>query len=275
MNKHILRKMTLENGLRKAISNNEFILHYQPQVNVKTGKIIGMEALIRWNTRKEGLISPGEFIPLAEETRLIIPIGEWVLYNACKQAKILHDLGHNHLKLAVNLSPLQFLHENVVDMMSKILDETGFNPHYLEIEITEGVAVSDAQEAIMKMQDLRNLGVRISIDDFGTGYSSLLYLKQFPINSLKIAQPFIQDITKNTSDKLMVHSMISMAHGLGLSVIAEGVEIMQQLQILSDFDCDDVQGYMLSKPLTFKQFHTIIESGGIQSDFNVVINHKA
>lgn len=261
MNENISRKMILENGLRKAILHNEFILHYQPQVNIETGKIIGMEALIRWNTNNDGVISPGEFIPLAEETRLIIPIGEWVLYNACKQAKAWHNLGYDHLKLAVNLSPFQFLHENAVEMISKILEETGFNPHYLEIEITEGVAVYDAEEAIMKMQALRDLGVRISIDDFGTGYSSLIYLKRFPINSLKIAQPFIKDIIKNTSDESLVNSMISMAHSLGLSVIAEGVETTEQLQTLIDLNCDEVQGYIFSKPLTVKQFNTMLESG--------------
>lgn len=263
MNENISRKMNLENGLRKAIENNEFILHYQPQVNIETGKIIGVESLIRWNSLDTGVISPGEFIPLAEETKLIIPIGEWVLYQACKQAKSWHDLGHNHLKLAVNLSPLQFLHENLVDMVSKILEETGFNPYYLELEITEGVAVYDAEEAIIKMQALRDLGVRISIDDFGTGYSSLIYLKRFPINNLKIAQPFIQDIIKNYSDRSLVQSMISMAHSLGLSVIAEGVETWEQLQSLLDLHCDEVQGYIFSKPLTAEQFGSMIEKDNL------------
>ncbi|MDR6999103.1 DUF4084 domain-containing protein [Neobacillus niacini] len=259
MNDNISRKMQLENGLRKAIANDEFILHYQPQVNIETGKVIGVESLIRWNPRDAGLISPGEFIPLAEETRLIIPIGEWVLYNACKQAKIWHNSGYSNLKLAVNLSPLQFLHENLVNMVSTILKETGFNPYFLEIEITEGVAVYDAEEAILKMQALRDLGVRISIDDFGTGYSSLIYLKRFPINTLKIAQPFIQDIIRNSSDKSLVSAMISMAHSLGLSVIAEGVETKEQLHALVDLDCDEVQGYIYSKPLTARQFNAMIE----------------
>jgi diguanylate cyclase len=263
MNENIARKVSLENGLRNAIDNNEFILHYQPQVNIATGEIVGMEALLRWNTGNGEVISPGEFIPLAEETRLIIPIGEWVLYNACKQAKIWHDMGHHHLKLAVNLSSVQFLHENAVDMVSKILEETGFNPYYLEIEITEGVAVLDAEEAIMKMQALRDLGVQISIDDFGTGYSSLIYLKRFPINRLKIAQPFIQDIIKSTSDESLVNTIISMAHSLGLSVIAEGVETREQFQTLIDLDCDEVQGYIFSKPLTIKQFNMMLESGAL------------
>lgn len=261
MNEKIARKVTLEYGLRNAIDNNEFILHYQPQVNIETGKIVGMEALIRWKTSNEEVISPGEFIPLAEETRLIIPIGEWVFYNACKQAKIWHDMGHQHLKLAVNLSPLQFLHENAVDMIFKILEETGFNPYYLEVEITEGVAVFDAEEAILKMQALRDLGVQISIDDFGTGYSSLMYLKRFPINRLKIAQPFIQDIIKSSSDESLVNTIISMAHSLGLSVIAEGVETREQLQTLIDLNCDEVQGYIFSKPLTIEQFNMMLESG--------------
>ncbi|MCL6572993.1 MAG: EAL domain-containing protein, partial [Bacillus sp. (in: Bacteria)] len=259
MTETISKKMTLENGLRKAITTNEFELHYQPQVNLETGKIIGMESLIRWNT-DSGMISPGEFIPLAEETRLIIPIGEWVLYTACKQAKIWHDSGYSHLKLAVNLSPLQFLHENLVNVVSTVLERTQFNPQSLEIEITEGVSVSDAEEAIIKMQAIRDLGVRISIDDFGTGYSSLIYLKRFPINSLKIAQPFIEDILCNDSDKALVKAIISMAHSLRLSVIAEGVETREQLQTLMELHCDDVQGYIYSKPLTVGQFSELLKT---------------
>jgi diguanylate cyclase len=260
MTETISRKMTLENGLRKALITNEFVLHYQPQVDLETGKIIGMESLIRWNTTDSGMISPGEFIPLAEETGLIIPIGEWVLYTACKQAKIWHDSGYSHLKLAVNLSPLQFLHENLVNVVSNVLERTQFTPQSLEIEITEGVSVSDAEEAIIKMQAIRDLGVRISIDDFGTGYSSLIYLKRFPINSLKIAQPFIEDILGNDSDKALVKAIISMAHSLRLSVIAEGVETREQLQTLMELHCDEVQGYIYSKPLTAGEFSEILKT---------------
>lgn len=258
MNETISRKMELENGLRKAITNDEFVLHYQPQVSLETGKIIGMESLIRWNKNNSGMISPGEFIPLAEETRLIIPIGEWVLFTACKQAKSWHDSGYSHLKLAVNLSPLQFLHENLVNVVSNVLERTQFNPQSLEIEITESISMYDAEEAILKMQALRDLGVKISIDDFGTGYSSLIYLKRFPINSLKIAQPFIEDILYKDSDKALVEAIISMGHSLGLSVIAEGVETKEQLQLLMELYCDEIQGYIYSKPLTSDQFSEML-----------------
>ncbi len=261
MNENITRKMTLEYGLRKALENDEFILQYQPQVNIDTGKLIGVEALVRWGTSDGGLVSPGEFIPLAEETRLIIPIGEWVLYQACMQAKVWHDLGYCDLKLAVNLSPLQFLHENLIEMISSILERTGLNPNYLEIEITETVAVYDAEEAILKMQALRDIGVRISIDDFGTGYSSLIYLKRFPINSLKIAQPFVKDIMTNNSDKALVKAIISMAHSLGLTVIAEGVETNEQLQSLKELHCNEIQGYLFSKPLNVEQLVEWVGAG--------------
>lgn len=257
MHQLISRKITLENGLRNAIANDEFILHYQPQVDMKTGEVVGIESLIRWNSSDAGMISPGEFIPLAEETKLIIPIGNWVFFTACKQAKVWHDSGHDSLKLAVNLSPLQFLHEDLLDMISNVLEITGFNPQYLEIEITESVAFHDAEEAIIKMHAIRDLGVKISIDDFGTGYSSLIYLKKFPINTLKIAQPFIQDI----GDKALVEAMISMAHSLGLSVIAEGVETREQLRSLQKLNCDVVQGYIYSKPLNVEQFSAMLESG--------------
>lgn len=261
LNEAISRKIALESGLRRAITNDEFYLYYQPQVNLKTGKIVGMEALIRWNSPHAGIISPTEFIPLAEETKLIIPIGKWVLYTACKQAKVWYDSGHTHLKLAVNLSPLQFLHEDLVDTISNVLKETGLNPECLEIEITEGVSVYDAEDAIIKMQALRDLGIRISLDDFGTGYSSLIYLKRFPINAMKIARPFIRDITINSGDKALVKAMISMSHSLGLSVIGEGVETAEQLLLLKELQCDEIQGYIFSKPICAEQFTTLIENG--------------
>ncbi|MEH7107310.1 DUF4084 domain-containing protein [Bacillus sp. JJ1764] len=269
MNLQVSRKMTLENGLRSAIKNDEFIIYYQPQVDIQTGKVVGVESLIRWNTREAGMVPPGEFISVAEETHLIIPMGEWVLYTACKQAKAWHDAGNNQLKLAVNLSPLQFVHEDLVKMVAHVLDETGFNPKFLELEITEGVALNDAEEAIDKMQDLRNLGVRISIDDFGTGYSSFIYLKRFPINTLKIAQPFVHDLISKHSNKALVETIVSLAHSLGLTVIAEGVETHEQLVSLKEMHCDEVQGYYYSKPLTVMQFTSMIENQAKEIPLNV------
>ena len=260
MNKAISRKMALENGLRKALKNDEFVLYYQPQVSLATGEIVGVETLIRWNSMEAGMVSPNHFIPVAEESGLIIPIGEWVLYQACLQGKAWHDAGHEHLKIAVNLSPVQFLHDNLIGMVIEALRKTGFNPNYLEVEITEGVAFTDAEAAIKKMQALRDLGVRISIDDFGTGYSSLIYLKRFPINTLKIPKPFNQDIISNHKDKAFVETIISLAHSLELSVIAEGIETKEQLLYLKELDCDVVQGDFYSKPLTVTQLSAMIEN---------------
>jgi diguanylate cyclase len=260
MNKSISRKMALENGLRKALKNNEFVLNYQPQVSLQTGEIVGVEALLRWNTMEAGMVSPNQFIPVAEESGLIIPIGEWVLKSACMQGKAWHDNGQSALKIAVNLSPVQFLHENLVEMVIKALKTSGFNPNYLELEITEGVAFTDAEAAIKKMQTLRDLGVRISIDDFGTGYSSLMYLKRFPINTLKIPKPFIQDIMGGQKDKALVETIIYIGHSLGLSVIAEGIESNDQLLFLREHHCDVVQGDLYSKPLTVMQVSALIEN---------------
>ena len=255
------RKIALENDLRRALSNDEFILHYQPQLQAATGEIIGMEALIRWKTPDGKTISPGEFIPLAEETRLILPMDEWVLYTACKQAKEWYDSGYSHLKLAVNLSPLQFLHDDLMGTVQKALEKTGFPAFSLELEITEGVAVEDAEKAISRMLELRSLGVRIAIDDFGTGYSSLNYLKRFPLNNLKIAQPFVQDMATNSHDKALVKAMIFIAHSLDMSVIAEGVETAEQLAMLKELGCDEIQGYFYSKPLTAEQFTGVLVNG--------------
>ncbi|AIY06766.1 GGDEF and EAL domain-containing protein [Planococcus sp. PAMC 21323] len=252
------RKIALENNMRRAITHKEFILYYQPQVNVETGDIIGMEALIRWKNTDGEIISPAEFIPLAEETRLILTMGEWVLYTACEQAKKWHDAGHCHLKLAVNLSPLQFLHEDLMDMVKQTLHKTGFPASSLELEITEGVAVDDAEIAIVRMQELREIGVKIAIDDFGTGYSSLSYLKRFPINNLKIAQPFVQDMATNPSDKALVEAMVFIAHNLNMSVIAEGVETDEQLTLLKQLGCDEIQGYLYSKPLPPDHFEDLL-----------------
>lgn len=255
------RKIQLENDLREALAGDEFVLHYQPQVEAASGKVIGMETLIRWQTRDGAIVPPGEFISLAEETRLILPMGEWVLYNACRQAKQWHDEGHTHLKLAVNLSPLQFMHDDLMDTVQHVLESTGFSASSLELEITESVAVYDAEKTIARMQALRNMGVRIALDDFGTGYSSLVYLKQFPINSLKIARPFIQDMVRGPKDKALVEAIVSMAHSLELSVIAEGVETAEQLAALKKLHCDEIQGYYFSKPLTAEKFTHIITKG--------------
>lgn len=261
MNATITRKVQLEKGLRRAIANEEFILHYQPQVSAATGCVTGMETLIRWKMADGTIVSPAEFIPLAEETRLILPIGEWVLVNACRQAKEWHDAGYSHLKLAVNLSPLQFLDSSLMEIVQNSLALTGFSAASLELEITEGVAVYDAELAIAKMKALRDLGIGIAIDDFGTGYSSMMYLKRFPVTNLKIAQPFVQDMETSPADKALVTTMISMGHSMGMSVIAEGVETSGQLAALQKLRCDEIQGYLFSRPLPAEEFTAMLKNG--------------
>ncbi|ANU14405.1 diguanylate cyclase/phosphodiesterase (GGDEF & EAL domains) with PAS/PAC sensor(s) [Planococcus halocryophilus Or1] len=255
------RKTALEGDLNRAVINKEFTLHYQPQILAKTGEIIGMEALIRWQKKDGSIVSPGEFIPLAEETRLILPIGEWVLYTACLQAKKWHDDGNSHLKLAVNLSSLQFMDDGLIATIQQVLKKTGFSASSLELEITESVALDDAEKAIARMQTLREIGVQIAIDDFGTGYSSLNYLKRFPLNNLKIAQPFVQDMATNPRDMSLVEAMIFIAHSLDMSVIAEGVETEEQLALLKELGCDEIQGFLFSKPLPADRFTKLLMNG--------------
>lgn len=254
-------KLVLENDLRRAFSNEEFFLHYQPQVCASSGDVIGMEALIRWQKAEGTIVSPAEFIPLAEETRLILPIGEWVLDTACKQVKEWHDSGYPHLKLAVNLSPLQFLQDDLMETISLILATTHFPAALLELEITESVALDDAEKAISRMHALRKMGIQMAIDDFGTGYSSLNYLKRFPLNNLKIAQPFVQDMTTNPYDKALVEAMIFIAHSFDMSVIAEGVETEEQLALLKELGCDEIQGYLFSRPLPADRFTQLLVTG--------------
>ncbi|ANU15521.1 diguanylate cyclase [Planococcus halocryophilus] len=254
----VSRKIALENELRRALTNKEFLLHYQPQFNAHTGEITGMEALVRWQITDGEIISPANFIPLAEETRLILPLGEWVLNTACEQVKIWHDAGHSHLKLAVNLSPLQFLDDDLLDMVGRALDQTGFPASSLELEITENVAVDDIDLALLRMQALKELGVNLAIDDFGTGYCSLSYLKKFPLTNLKIAQSFVRDMAINPHDEALVEAMVLIGHKLNMSVIAEGVETEEQLALLKELGCDEIQGYLFSKPLTTDHFSQLL-----------------
>ncbi|MGN7457255.1 EAL domain-containing protein [Paenibacillus pasadenensis] len=248
MNEVVSRRMNLEIGLRKGIQKNEFTVHYQPQVDIKAGAVVGVEALIRWQHPKLGLISPAEFIPLAEETGLIIPIGEWVLREACRQNKEWQDEGLPPLRIAVNISSRQFQQSGFAEVVSRALKETGLEPKYLELELTESI-VQNSAHAISIMHKLKEMGIFLSIDDFGTGYSSLSYLKLFPIDSLKIDQSFTRNLMQDSKDEALVHTIINMAHNLGLKVIAEGVETGEQLQYLLLRHCHEAQGYYFSKPV--------------------------
>jgi diguanylate cyclase (GGDEF)-like protein len=252
-------RMELENSLRRAMDKQEFRLHYQPKVDIKTNKIIGMEALLRWEHGKLGMISPAKFIPIAEETGLIVPIGEWVLRTACAQNKAWQDAGYPPLCVAVNLSARQFQTQNLAALVRDILQETGLEPQWLELEVTESILMQHMDKTVSTLQELKDLGVCISIDDFGTGYSSLNYLKRFPIDSLKIDQSFVQDITKDPDDAAIVSAVISLAHTMKLKVIAEGVETFDQLLFLREKNCDKMQGYYFSKPLTAELFTELLD----------------
>jgi diguanylate cyclase (GGDEF)-like protein/PAS domain S-box-containing protein len=255
-----LRRLTLENGLHSALERNEFVVHYQPQADVKTGEIVGVEALVRWQHPEKGLVLPQEFIPWAEDAGLIVPLGEWVLRTACADAKSLHEEGVQPLRVAVNLSARQFLQSDLSEMIARTCEETQIDPSLLELEITETVAMQNGSMTIGVLRQLRELGIRIGIDDFGTGYSSLSNLKNFPIDTLKIDQSFIRDLTTDANDAAIATTVIAMAHSLNLRVIAEGVETAEQLVFLKQRGCHEVQGYLISKPLPVQSLKKLLAS---------------
>lgn len=250
--------LALENGLRHALDAEEFELYYQPQVDLQTGQIVGAEALLRWQHPQLGLVSPAKFIPLAEESGLIVPIGEWVLKTACQQGKAWQAAGFPSLRMAVNLSGRQFSLPNLRQRLVQILMEANFNPQYLDLELTESIVVQDPKAASGILQLLKALGVTIAIDDFGTGYSSLSYLQQFPFDLLKIDRCFIKNISKNTTNQALTKSIIEMAHSLNLQAIAEGVETEAEMRLLRQYKCDFMQGYLFSKPLPALKFEQLL-----------------
>ena len=249
MNEMAERWLKMEDGLRRALERDEFVLLYQPQIQVEGKKIIGAEALIRWNRDGKGFVSPVDFIPLAEETGLIIPIGEWVLRTACYQAKAIHQQGYPDFIMAVNISARQFQHPGFIQLVAQILNETDLSPTRLELEITESLVMNNAEKSIATMNELSALGILLSIDDFGTGYSSLSYLKRFPINKLKVDQSFVRNMTTNPDDASIANTVIHLGQSLNLIVIAEGVETQEQLTMLEQYGCDEIQGYLFSKPI--------------------------
>jgi len=259
MNARAERRLTLETGLRHALERGEFLLHYQPQVDIASGKILGAEALIRWQHPDWGLVPPAEFIPLAEETGLILPIGEWVLTEACTQARRWHDAGHADLRIAVNLSGRQLSQKNLVEIVAATLTRCAVARGMLELEITESLLMQDLERIAGTLEALVALGVTVSMDDFGTGYSSLSYLKRLPIDVLKIDQSFVRDITSDPDDAAIVKAIIAMAHSLGIKVMAEGVETAEQLAFLRQHRCDGMQGYYFSRPLTPEQFIKLLQ----------------
>ena len=244
-----LDSLKLENDLRHAIERNELELYYQPKVEVFSRKIVGMEALLRWNHPRIGLISPAEFIPLAEESGLIIHIGEWVLKTACTKIKDWESAGYSDISIAVNLSAVQFRQKDILDMIRSIISDSAIDPQLLELEITESTIMDDLDSASRIMHDLNREGIHISIDDFGTGYSSLTHLKRFPLNTVKIDRSFVRDLTTDPDDAAIIGAIIAMAHSMGLKIIAEGVETVEQLEYLQRLRCDEIQGFLFSKPL--------------------------
>jgi len=249
--------LSLESALRQAVERQEFLLHYQPQVDLDSGRIVGVEALVRWMHSENGLVPPNKFIPLAEETGLIVPIGEWVLRTACAQAVIWRSGGFKDLRIAVNLSPRQFRQKNLIETVGRVLKETGIEPRCVELELTESI-MQNAEASIKALRQLNAMGLEISIDDFGMGYSSLSYLKRFPINTLKIDQAFIRHLTDDPDDPVIVTAIITLAHNLRLKAIAEGVETAEQLKLLRLLRCDRIQGYYFSHPLPADEISTLL-----------------
>jgi EAL domain-containing protein (putative c-di-GMP-specific phosphodiesterase class I) len=249
MNEEVDDRFRLESELRYAISRDELTIHYQPLIEAATQRIHGAEALLRWNSRVLGAVSPARFIPAAEDSGSIVLIGAWVLQQACLQLKAWHAQGHSYLVLAVNLSPRQFRQSDLVPMVARILAETGLPPASLELEITESSLMHNVSDVIAKLQQLVALGVRLAIDDFGTGYSSLAYLKNFPVHKLKIDQSFVRDLASGEQSVGIVRTIISLAQTLRLEVLAEGVETAQQHRQLVDLGCQYLQGYLFARPM--------------------------
>ena len=270
MNATAVNYLLLENDLRRALDLQQFTLHYQPQIDLKSGDLMGVEALVRWQHPERGLVSPAHFIPLAEETGLIVPIGEWVLREACRQQKIWLDSGKNVGKIAVNLSPRQFRQKNFPGKVETILRETKLAAEYLELEITESCAMEHAGETINQLNQLNQMGMYLAIDDFGTGYSSLAYLQRFPIQKLKIDRSFVNDIHDDMNDAAITTTIIGLAHSMQLRVVAEGVETEHQAEWLRQRGCDQAQGFLYAKPMSPKQFESHFHGGRFCFDGTVV-----
>jgi EAL domain-containing protein (putative c-di-GMP-specific phosphodiesterase class I) len=251
-------KLALAGAVRRALDADQFSVHYQPELNLQSGEVVGIEALIRWHHPKRGSISPTEFITLAEETGLILPIGEWVIRHACKENMLVQQRSGRKLMLAVNVSPRQFQQKNWIDVVRGALDESGMDPAQLELEITEGMLMQNPEESVEMLRVIRKLGVGVVIDDFGTGYSSLSYLTRFPIDKIKIDRSFVRDLTLDVTDAAVIDAIIAMAHSLKIRVIAEGVETPEQLRYLRERGCDEVQGFYFSKAVPVEQIPALL-----------------
>jgi EAL domain-containing protein (putative c-di-GMP-specific phosphodiesterase class I) len=260
MNVKVNERLSLESRLRRALEKGEFTLHYQPIVETASGRIVAAEALLRWDHPEEGTIAPARFIPVAEETGLIIPIGEWVLDQACRQAREWRDRGARALGLAVNLSARQFRQRDLAETVGRALQRHGLDPGLLHLELTESMVMQHIDEAMLVAQRLKALGVSLSLDDFGTGYSSLNYLKRFPVDTIKIDRSFVRGIPEHSDDAAIAAAVIAMARSLDIAVVAEGVELAAQFEFLGGRQCDQIQGYYISAPLAAGEFAGFVES---------------
>ncbi len=261
MNARSHELLSLETDLRRALERQEFRLYYQPQIELAEGRIVGMEALIRWQHPLHGLISPAEFVPLLESTGQIDAVGEWVLRQACADLRVCREADFPDLRMSVNVSAVQFNDRQLLDKVRSALTEVGIPPQALELELTENIVMRDPRAAAEILRALQTLGVRIAVDDFGTGYSSLNYLKNFPLDVLKIDQSFVKDLMEDTSDAAIVEASILFAHKLGLETVAEGVETQEQLAFLREHGCQMVQGYYLSRPVPFAELFDLLQEG--------------
>jgi EAL domain-containing protein (putative c-di-GMP-specific phosphodiesterase class I) len=261
MNARAAEHLSLENRLRQAVQNDQLVVHYQPVIDLHRDRICGAEALVRWSHPELGLLPPNEFIPLAEMSGLIVPIGRWVLNSSCHQVREWHDLGHSGLRISVNVSPRQFQETEFVSDVTRAIEGSGVSPGSLDIEITESSAMQDFDGTIAKVEELKRLQVRISLDDFGTGFASLNHLRRFPLDRIKLDHSFVKELPQNPDHCALARAVITMAHALRLRIVGEGVETAEQLAFLRDEGCDEVQGFLFSRPLDAPKFRALLEKG--------------